>query len=442
MIVFTIIIFLNIIMHAAYRVYYSLKNGTFGLFEFTLFFFSFIYAIVPLFILYSRSFVLNFYTLIPGNTYIIESIFILLAYICLFIGGNSMRKTGWYISTKPASQHSIFKYAIILFIFALFFWIVYVRLYGGLEYIMKNISAIRSGYDENKNYLGAFFLMLSKLSFISFLCMLFLQQKHYFKGKSILYNMFFYIIIGGTFLSILMGGGRSNIILLLIYILLTIYLLRRKILLSYIVIFVFFALFIIFFGKTFLFLIFNEQYDLSFYEVRSLQEQKGFINLLIYEFNHPFLSFSNFLQNNYEYRYFKDYVIWVLKPMKLLYPNETFYDSISYYNTFLLNSQWESNIPPGFVALGYMNGGVFGLLIQSLLTGRIFKWIDLLIKNSNLENNATTFIIYVISFQCVMGALNGGDIALQIQALIPYFILLFIMLVLKKVRLKKRVYIQ
>lgn len=432
-----IFILICIIIHASVKVFYSIKYSTLGLFEFVLCWFVFIYCISPLFIIYSNDFINVHYRhlIIPSNNYVLESIFILASYIFIIIGGATIKKTNWIILTKSNNDQTLFTFAIFFLVISFIAWTIYVSMYGGVSYVLNNISQIRSGVAENKSYLGSFFSMFTNLISISFFICIFLFFKKKIKKIS-LYHLFFIIIIIVTFLRALTSGGRANIVLLLMSLLLSIYFLKQKLPIIFIIIFSLAAFFFILFGKVYIFMLMGDQ-SLDFYEVNRMQQETGYLNFFIQEFNHQFVSLSNFIQNEYDYRYFKDYFIWLLKPLKLLNSNDTYYDSISYYNTYLTIGKWQSDIPPGFIALAYINGGGLGVLLQSFLFGRILKWIDLLMNNSNFRGNGTIFVIYLISFNSVWFAFQNGDIALIIQSQLPFLILLMSLFLTRHISLRK-----
>lgn len=433
----SICILSGIVIHAFYRVYYSVKHFSFGIFDFLLFWFAFIYGVVPIFIMSSREFILDHY--IPliniNNNYIIESVFVLVSYICIIIGGATLKNSKQQLRGKLIADITLFKWSLFLYVLSLIFLLVYIRLYGGLLYVLNNISMIRYGVDDNKNYLGAFFLMLTNVIIISFLALIYLRLKGFFKGKPVFYHIIFWLIIFSTFAKSLTSGGRANVVLILIYILLSIYFMKRKIYIVYILIISIVALLIVVYGKTYIFNLFGDQ-SLDFNQIKGMQEQRGYIKLFIYEFNHQFLSLSNYIQYNYELRYFKDYIIWAFKPLKFFDSNDTFYDSISYYNTYLINKKWQSEIPPGFIGLAYINGSILGVILQSFIWGRALKWIDLVMNNSNFKNNGLVFVVYLLLFNYLWFAFQNGDIALIIQGGLVYLFFIFILFFTKTITLK------
>ena len=93
------------------------------------------------------------------------------------------------------------------------------------------------------------------------------------------------------------------------------------------------------------------------------------------------MSIVNFIKVDGNFQYFSDYYIWMLTPFKLIGINLG--DSISYYNTYIIMGWWESIIPPGPVAFGYMSLGVLGVFIHGTIVGYIFRAIDSIFNTNN-----------------------------------------------------------
>lgn len=433
-------IFLGIILSAVYEAKTSFKKNDFGIFQYFICWFAIIYAIIPLSILISPDNVSGYYTELDkinrsGFEYFPESLIILVSYLSILLGGCQLKNTKWKIEQVHTNNSTLYRYSILFYIASITFFSFFIIKYGGIDYVLKNLSQIRSGTDDNKSYVGAFAIMLSDLIIISFILSLYLKFKGFFNRKFIM-NIIFYIIIFSVFIKFFIGAGRANIILLFVYILLSSYFIKNKISFRLLLASTAIGLFIIFFGKIFLFNIFSESNPI-FYDVINNQDKYGFFNKLMHEFNHQFFTLSNYIQNNTDSRFLKDYVIWILKPLKLLDKSETFYDSISYYNTYHLTGRWDSEVPPGFIGLAFMNGNIIMLIIQSFLWGRFTKWIDCLFNNSDFINNGILFVIYILIFNWGWFAFQNGDPALIIQYGFIYIILFIFLLITKKVRLIK-----
>lgn len=438
--IISIIIFTVIILTTICKITEPIKNKNFGLFDYFLIWFTFIYALVPLLIIGSNDYVfMSFIGLDKQNKtelqYIPESLIILVSYLCIILGGK-IKQTYWSIKQINISDRSLFQYSILFFILSIFFFFFFISKYGGFDYVIANLSRIRSGVDENKSYLGAFMLILSDIIVVSFIICLYLKFKGFFRGK-VIASLFFYIILASVFFKFFIGAGRANIVLLFIYITLSYYFIKTKIPYRFLFIGIPISLFVIFYGKVFLFNIFSESNSIAFVDARNNQESYSYFSMFIHEFNHQFFSMSNFLENNYESRYMKDYWVWLLKPLKLFDKSNTFYDSISYYNTYLINRKWDSEIPPGFIGLSYINGSLIALTIQSLLWGKLTKWLDLLFKNSDFKNKGILFVIYILIFNYGWFIFQNGDPALIIQYGLIYILLFSYLIIRKKIILVK-----
>ncbi|EPG3785336.1 hypothetical protein LQE78_002686, partial [Acinetobacter baumannii] len=64
------------------------------------------------------------------------------------------------------------KTSLIVFVIGVLSLLFFIQSYGGLQYVLSNMSQIRSGTDDNKNYLAAFVASFSKYINLSFLIML------------------------------------------------------------------------------------------------------------------------------------------------------------------------------------------------------------------------------------------------------------------------------
>lgn len=265
--IISIIIFTVIILTTICKITEPIKNKNFGLFDYFLIWFTFIYALVPLLIIGSNDYVfMSFIGLDKQNKtelqYIPESLIILVSYLCIILGGR-IKQTYWSIKQINISDRSLFQYSILFFILSIFFFFFFISKYGGFDYVIANLSRIRSGVDENKSYLGAFMLILSDIIVVSFIICLYLKFKGFFRGK-VIASLFFYIILASVFFKFFIGAGRANIILLFIYITLSYYFIKTKIPYRFLFIGIPISLFVIFYGKVFLFNIFSESNSIAF----------------------------------------------------------------------------------------------------------------------------------------------------------------------------------
>ena len=400
--------------------------------------YAFIYCLVPLFYFENRE---NYYQVVyqrilsKDSNFIFESIIVLLGFIGFLVGYSTLKKNKYRIDVKLISDKKVFTFALYLAFISILTYTFFISQYGGIDYVLSNVSTIRSGSDDNKSYLGAFSAMFSSLGIVSFLLLLYLRLTGYFKKKNIIYHLAFLLVALFVFFRMSFGGGRAALISIFIYILLEFYFLEKKINKLYLFGVVTLALFIVFFGKVYIFSLFSD-YEVDFEEVRQRQGATGYMKLFVYEFNHQFLSLSNYVENNVDWRYLKDYAIWSLKPMRF-FTDDKFYDSISYFNTYHINGEWESNIPPGSVAMAYINGGVFGVLMQSFIVGRIVKWLDLMFSSRDFKDNGILLVLYLLLFNTLWYALQNGDLALIVQGNIAYIALVLLLILNGNIRFKR-----
>ncbi|MBS9767577.1 MAG: oligosaccharide repeat unit polymerase [Flavobacteriaceae bacterium] len=406
-----------------------------GLIDYFLFWYAFIYSVVPMFIKYSPDiYMLDVYKRLVNNyDFFIESSIILLVFIFILMGNGTYTGKGYLIKIPNYSHKKVYNFSFILFFVAIFAFIIFVSRYGGLEYVLSHISSIRSGTDEHKDYLGATIRLFVKFLTFAFIIQLFLHYKGFFKKKK-LKRFLFYLLAVITLGKVFLDGGRAGMISIFIFIILTMYYTKGRIKKMYLVGGALSGLFIIFFGKVFLFAIFNPNVNITFDEIYQRQSESGFLSLFIHEFNHQTMSLANFIQNDYDFRYMKDFFIWILKPVRF-FTKDTFYDSVTYYNTYLIEDYWNSDIPPGFVAMGYMNGGLIGLFIFAFLIGRLIKIVDVSFVNSGFRNNGYLLFIYLFLFQYTWFAMQNGDIAIIIQSGLPFLSLMLCLFAFKRLRI-------
>lgn len=436
----TVIIFLFVFIHSFIYTYSKYEKGKLNLFSYFVLWYGVIYGLIPIFYFVGgKDYMLPMYwPLIGDMNFLLESFIVLVGYVSLFVGAKSYNKKGFKIVSNLGNKgDKLFNFSFFLFIIGILAYYYYIQLYGGLSYVLNNVSQIRSGTDENKNYLGAIIRMFSSFIVYSFIIVIFLFYKNYFKKSKIKF-LFFIAVTSSLVLTALLDGGRANMIVKFIYIFLAIYFLRGKIKKRYILLVASIAMFIVFFGKTFIFSMFSTERVITFSEVNEVQNSIGYSNLVVYEFNHQFLSLSNYIQNEHESRYLKDYIIWALKPLKLIDGN-SFYDSISYYNTYLISGYWGSDIPPGFLALAFINGGILVVIIQNLIIGRFIRFLDVSFYSSNFKENGVLFFIYMYLFNYLWFALQNGDIALIIQSGLVFIVFFTYLFFTKKIKFYRNV---
>ena len=371
------------------------------------------------------------------NYYDIESIFplfvIIIFFISMFFGSIFFDKVDFKFKLET-SHNLIRKTAIFLFAIGFGSLLFFIYTYGGLDYVLSNMSQIRSGTDDNKNYLAAFVSSFSKYMNLSFFIML----SFWMINKKISnFDYFLFVIVALlTLFSIYLSAGREAGIAFLISILVIYLAVYKKIPALTVAIFSIFSFMYILFGKTFLFALSNENFDKDdFIDNNLLSTISNSYNIIASEFSHQYLSLVNFMQYDYSFRFFGDYAYWLFKPFKLLGFNIP--DSISYYNTFIVHGVWDSEIPPGGIAYGYIQFGVLGVIIHGFILGCFFKFFDVVFDPKNQKNPILLgfYAVLVTSFTYM---LSNSDPALFLQNRIPNIIFLLALLFVFNTKLVRK----
>ncbi|MFV5503150.1 O-antigen polymerase [Acinetobacter sp. 226] len=371
------------------------------------------------------------------NYYDIESIFplfvIIIFFISMFFGSIFFDKVDFKFKLE-ASHNLIRKTAIFLFTIGFGSLLFFIYTYGGLDYVLSNMSQIRSGTDDNKNYLAAFVSSFSKYMNLSFFIMLSFWMIN--KKISNFDYFLFFIFALLTLFSIYLSAGREAGIAFLISILVIYLAVYKKIPALTVAIFSIFSFMYILFGKTFLFALNNENFDKDdFIDNNFLSTISNSYNIIVSEFSHQYLSLVNFMQYDYSFRFFGDYAYWLFKPFKLLGFNIP--DSISYYNTFIVHGVWDSEIPPGGIAYGYIQFGILGVIIHGFILGCFFKFFDVVFDPKNQKNPILLgfYAVLVTSFTYM---LSNSDPALFLQNRIPNIIFLLALLFVFNTKLVRK----
>ena len=171
------------------------------------------------------------------------------------------------------------------------------------------MSQIRSGTDDNKNYLAAFVSSFSKYMNLSFFIMLSFWMIN--KKISNFDYFLFFIFALLTLFSIYLSAGREAGIAFLISILVIYLAVYKKIPALTVAIFSIFSFMYILFGKTFLFALNNENFDKDdFIDNNFLSTISNSYNIIVSEFSHQYLSLVNFMQYDYSYRLFSIFFVY------------------------------------------------------------------------------------------------------------------------------------
>lgn len=371
------------------------------------------------------------------NYYDIKSILplfvIIIFFISMFFGSVVFDRVDFKLKLET-SHNLIRKTAIFLFTIGFGSLVFFIYTYGGLDYVLSNMSQIRSGTDDNKNYLAAFVKSFSKYMNLSFFIMLSLWMVNKKLSTFDYYLLFILTLL--TLFSIYLSAGREAGIAFLISILVIYLAVYKKIPALTVAIFSIFSFMYILFGKTFLFALNNENFDKDdFIDNNFLSTISNSYNIIVSEFSHQYLSLVNFMQYDYSFRFFGDYAYWLFKPFKLLGFNIP--DSISYYNTFIVHGVWDSEIPPGGIAYGYIQFGVLGVIIHGFILGCFFKFFDVVFDPKNQKNPILLgfYAVLVTSFTYM---LSNSDPALFLQNRIPNIIFLLALLFVFNTKLVRK----
>ena len=357
---------------------------------------------------------------------IFAQLVVLLFYLSLILGVILGSHYKGYIKLTN-TKVSIKKLSYFLVAIGLIGLYIFIRSYSGLQYVLSNLSYIRSGHAEVKSYVGAFafgFFKFVNLSFFICLSQLLItkEKKNRVPFPFLLFNLAL------CFFGLYLSAGRENAIAFIISIMVIYIAIKKKTPIKLVLTAFVFTLFYIVFGKTLIFAIYEENFDINeFFSERFIPMLMNSYELIMVEFAHQYMSLVNFLNYDNDYRYFYDYINWIFVPLKFLGVN--FGDSISYFNTYIIMNRWESIIPPGPVAFGYMSLGAFGVVIHGILIGYTYRMIDKLF-NSNNSNKLDPILIgfygwLVPNFTYLI---SNSDITLFFQNRIPV-ILFFLFLV-------------
>ncbi|SSQ10401.1 O-antigen polymerase [Acinetobacter baumannii] len=412
---------------------YEFKKNGFTVVFMSLVWMFVIYCISPLMLLISYDEVVS--ARFIGNFYDLNSIIpiiIIFIFLGVFLLGSKVSLgTKKYIYLEKTNDTRI---AFSLWVIGVLSLSFYIYSYGGLTYFLQNMSQIRSGTADVKNYFAAFIFSFAKYLNLAFLIIFikFLKKEFYDLKQYVL----LIVILISCFFSLYLSAGREDAISFIVSGLAAYYFVKRKIPLISGILVGLFSIFYIVFGKTFLFAMNNEDFDTQdFIENKMFDDLENSFNLVIYEFTHQYLSLVNFLQNEFSFRYFGDYLYWIFKPFKLL--GLDIPDSISYYNTYLVYGVWDSEIPPGAVAFGYISGGVFGVIVHAFILGIIIGAFDRFF-NPKKQNNTTLLAYYAFMVSSLTYLISNSDPALFLQNRLPHFLFIVFIMFIYKVKFKNR----
>ncbi|RDH43208.1 O-antigen polymerase [Zooshikella ganghwensis] len=324
---------------------------------------------------------------------------------------------------------------IVIFIVATCFYLLYVKSYGGWEYVLNNISSIRSGRDQNKNYLGAFFKMFGyyyNFLYYALLCYILGRYNKFSLTVKIFSVVLFLLFLLFIVFKSILDGGRGALIFVFVGSMFCCFIYGKKISIIHLSLLLFLMLSVILFGKTHIFQLYKSS-SASF----DFKEISYYLIKIFKEFSYPYLSLVNSLyQDEAGSRFFVDLISWIFKPFKLL--GFDVVDAVSYYNTYLIIGKWDSMIPPGVIAFWFQQGGIFSIPFGALIVALIFKVLDktYLYSIKSKDPFVCSYCIFIVYW--FSNIFNSCDIALIIQNFTVFIILLFLLCVsgIFKVKLK------
>ncbi|WP_434263621.1 O-antigen polymerase [Aliarcobacter cryaerophilus] len=366
----------------------------------------------------------------------ISNAMIFIFYSMFFLGYFLKKRVVFQIKdrmkVKAIKNHLI----VLTFISAICFFI-YLYTYGGLEYILSNISQIRTGTSEYRNYLAIFIRLFSDYIFIVFLSLFFYKistkkELFYLSDRTVkLLYVLFYITLIIILTKKFMDGGRGGMISVFIFMIIIYSLKYKTIRLKYITLVIVVALILVFFGKTILFELFTDR-DLPSIEFSYIE----YLNRFLLEFAYPYISLVNVIYLNLSAeRIFMDFYGWMFTLLKIFGINDL--DAVSYYNTYHLIGIWRSVIPPGIVAFLLLEGGILMIPLGAFILGIMFYHLDILIYKISFSNNPILLALATIMIVQFTRLLNSADISLFIQSSFIFIILTLYLLIFKYITFYK-----
>lgn len=308
-------------------------------------------------------------------------------------------------------------------------WVYFLLSYGGIEYVLKNISGIRSGTDDNKNYLGAFVKIFSDFLLFS----TYFSYSHYLENAK-RYRLFFLVLAFISIVKLFLDGGRGAVINFFLALLFIHYLREGRFSVLHALGVSVAALFIGLFGKVVVFALFGDRDASELME--GATSSLSIIDAISEEYSHQFL--SALLAIDFGLispdRYGIDLLVWAVKPLKLIGVNVP--DSISYYNTYLITGDWDSQIPPGIIGLGIYDFGVLFCWIPLFLWGALSSSVDKSFEGKVSSGNPDGRSVYAILFVYLPFALMNSDPALFVQWMLPVFAFVFLTILNGNLRIR------
>ena len=392
-------LYLLLFIYMLYYIIHNVRNG-WNILSVFLIFFTLQYIVVPLlFILNDTILFLEFPPLDLRVSYHgLESFYSFESFIVvgiflsfLFAGVWSVKEEGGVIYELEERTIELFgrKVSLILvmgvFLSLLSFvsLFLYASAFGGIERAIEVSNIVRSGFGKevwvNPRYVfTSRFIPFSLLGIILF----FLLKNR----QGILPWIMLYVSLGVAIFSrfVLFKSKQSIIALFLLYL----FYLSLKNKKSYLNLFVLFFLLAVFLIPALESFLDTEKFVLP--EVDSFFQQ--ILDMFVF-FNFNQISLEFALNKTYDFFYFEDF----LSGIRGSYVPEswlTFLDgSTMLYNTYNFMGQERMTVPPGVVAFGYYNLGIFGVIIVAFGTGYVIRKLDLFFQR-NILHTPRLMIVY------------------------------------------------
>lgn len=417
-----------------YYILIILRKTTWSIFTYTLLWLLVYYILLP--VINNVGILLNL-DMTTNNGFMDSSIVylvIILVFILSYIVGYNVTPK---ISITPVYRSIIMGnnkinllriLAYFLSVFSFISLFIYINGFGGLINAVFYANSVRTGYFR-VSYLGTIdFLFFKRFIFLALIPILvYLSEANY---RKILDKIVLFLFPAFTLivLYLLLNRGRQKVIDFILIIVFA-SLLKKKIIFNrWLLIGVFSSILLLSALNVFF-------YIRSFEDIPTLLTGKqGVLKLSDYysEFAHPLLSLNKAVTKNYDYYYFTDYLYGIYGSF-FPFSNRIIGKEIVYLNTHFTMNRYESTVPPGIIASGYYNLGVFGVIITAILLGFLIKKLDsFFISFIKAKRGYIFFYAYTIIFSFTIIRTGIPRFYLYDIVFVSFLLLLFLSFQFKK----------
>ncbi|MHA5067739.1 O-antigen polymerase (plasmid) [Cetobacterium somerae] len=321
----------------------------------------------------------------------------------------------------------------ILLIISVLGFFLFTSGYGGVMNTYKNINTIRSGVYE-RNTFSAIARMFINYSVVSMLFSYVYLKKNRFKLSIFMIFLLSFIF---SMIFLLFSGGRAGLLFPIIQLIILKILLNKEFKVNINLLLICIGVFIIMiYGKEIMANL-NKGSD---YIVKSLivegWQMKNVFKNFVKNFVHPYYSLIiaiNKIGIEENPIYFLNPLYTVKFFLKLF--GFSYHGTISHLNTELILGIYDSNIPPGIIALSYYNFLYPGVLIGAIFYALILVIIEKYFKR--LKNNIYGLVFYSMTIDIFAQYIWNGDIRVLIMQRIM-IIILMIFILFKNTKLIER----